>query len=257
MNLLKSKASAKFEENPHQRSINLRHVQKIARSIRDFGFLPSKPIQVYQDGKKLIIVDGHHRYEAAKSIGAEFFYVVETASAQSSMIIENVLVKPWSLVDYALHWANQGISHYDELLRYSAKGIPLGMAGSMLIGQAANSANASDPIKDGTFQVKDRSQITKVCNLMHDLGGENATIRSRTFINVISRCILTPAVDWETLVKRLTSNILALRKTANADQMLAQIEEIYNFRSQSKLPLVWAVNEKMKERNANALKKAK
>lgn len=248
MNLQKSKAYDQFEENPHQRDLNLRHVQKLAGLMKKYGFLPSKPVQVYRRGKKLVIVDGHHRYQAAKSLGIEFYYVIESTAAQESMIDENVAVKTWALIDYIHYYSNNGNSHYQELIRYAAKGIPMTMAASMLYGQSACSGNAQRFVKEGTFKVKDRAQINRICQLIDDLGSHNQAAKSRTFIGVISKCAFTPAIDWETLVKKLRAQSGTLEKTNNADQMLLQIEEIYNFRSQAKLPLAWAVKEAMKSR---------
>jgi len=67
----------RFSKNPEQRTISELHANNIAKSMMTAGFLPSKPIQCYKKGDGLIIVDGHHRFEAAKSIGIPVYFFVE------------------------------------------------------------------------------------------------------------------------------------------------------------------------------------
>ena len=82
-----------FETNHEQRPIIESHVKKLAENMKLVGFIPSKPIQCYRKGKKLVIVDGHHRLEAAKIAGCAIFYVIETQASQATMPSENSLVR--------------------------------------------------------------------------------------------------------------------------------------------------------------------
>ena len=57
-----------YENNPRD---NKKSVEKVARSIREFGFL--QPIVCDGDG---VILAGHTRYEAAKRLGLETVPVI-------------------------------------------------------------------------------------------------------------------------------------------------------------------------------------
>jgi ParB-like chromosome segregation protein Spo0J len=59
-----------FVEHGHQQPVCPRHVKKIMESMQSHGFLASKPIQCFRDGKSLKIIDGHHRVNAAKNLGS-------------------------------------------------------------------------------------------------------------------------------------------------------------------------------------------
>lgn len=247
--LQKSKAYAQFRANDVQRQLNSLHCKRIAQSIKTHGFIPSKPIQVYKNGSGFVIVDGHHRFDAAKSVGAEFYYVVEDKAAQHVMVDENRLVKTWGLVDYVRLYAAQGSEDYREILKFAAKGIPMTRAASLLWGDSAGSGNAQKAIKQGTFYVKDRVSITKIVAAVAEFGPKNPAAKSNHFIDALSKCLLTPEVDWDVLIKRLRDNLTMVERVNNLPQMLQQFEGVYNFRSRSPIPLAWAVGNAMRSRN--------
>lgn len=241
---------AMFSRNQEQREIDTCHVKRLAESISLFGFLPSKPLQCYKKGQKLIVVDGHHRLEAAKLVKTSVFYVVESDRSQNTMGPENLLVKKWQGMDFVRLYANRGIEEYKTLLYYHERGIPVNMAASMLINNGAGSGNANKALQNGNFKIKDTEHIEKVDALIQEFGNKVPAVKSRPFISAISKCILWDGFDYDMFVRRLRENHLLLEKTSNEEQMLTQIEAIYNYRSRQKFPLKFNVEEAAKHRGA-------
>lgn len=239
----------RFVTNKEQRPINTSHARKIAENMADCGFIPSKPIQCYKEGNKLVVVDGHHRLEAAKTAGVYLYYIVEPKQCQESMAAENSLVKPWAQIDFVRLYANRGGKDYMELLAYQEKGIPLNMAASMLITNSAGSGNAGKSIKNGTFKIKSRNLINSVLSFLDEFSKSNPAIRTNNFIAAISSCILCGEIDIEILRSRIRENTSMIEKTSTYDAMLEQFERVYNFRSRNPIPLKFIVKESAKSRS--------
>ena len=249
MKLQTSKQYGQFIQNKEQREIDENHVDKISKSIKDYGFLPSKPVQVYKQLDKFVIVDGHHRFEAAKKINAEFFYIVEPKSCQSIMAVENKLVKKWVGIDYVRLFSVRGNEHYQTLLHYVNEGIPLTMAASLLYGQQADSGNVTRYIAEGKFKVKTTFDADFILKTINKYGTFNPACKSRLFIAALSKCIKWDGFDLKHFDKRMEFYNSFIKKTSNSSQMLEHIEYVYNYKMQNKVALKMPVEEAARKRN--------
>lgn len=255
MKLEKTNEYALFCCNQEQRPIDHAHVKRLAENMRLFGFMPSKPIQCYRKGGKLVVVDGHHRLEAAKAANVEVFYVVEAERCQQTMSSENYLVKKWTGMDFVRLYASRGNKNYQSLLYYQERGIPVGFVASMMINHGASSGNTNKVIQNGTFKIKSTDQIELVDAIIQEFAAKSPACKSRPFISAISKCILWEGFSFDTFVRRMRENASMLEKTSNEDQMLTQIEAIYNYRSRQPVPLKFKVESAARERNLSNLSK--
>ena len=244
---------SEFVHNHEQRPIIQSHVKKLVDSMKEFGFLESKPIQCYRKGGKLVVVDGHHRLAAAMQLNIDVEVVIENQEAQETMGSVNSIVKKWEGKDFIRMFATRGNPHYVKLIEYHEKGIPLGMAASMMIRNAASSGNANRSIQDGTFKIKTTEIIDKVVDFLDEFGSMNPALKSRPFIAAISKCIMCDEFSLGTFKQRIKENIQMMKKTSNEDQMLSVIEAIYNHRSRSPIPIKFFVESASKDRNAAGL----
>jgi hypothetical protein len=238
-----------FIKNAEQRPIHESHVKRIMESMTSFGYLQSKPILCYRKGKQLVIVDGHHRFEAASRLQIPVAYIVEDAESQKSMLATG-LAKPWSQEDCVRLYALRGNQSYIELQKY-AEVMPIGMAASILCGEGANSNNQRDAIRDGRFKIKTREMMAKITSVVVELVDKNSAVKSRSFISCLSKCILFEEFDFPKFKSRLFENIAMLDKTANEEQMLKMFETIYNYRSKDKVPLAFLVSDASRKRGQN------
>lgn len=243
-----------FVHNHEQRNISASHVKKLMESMRTFGFLRSKPIQCYKKGSKLVVVDGHHRLEAAMKLGIDVVVVIESAESQGTMAAVNAVVKKWQSGDFVRLYASRGNPHYMKLTEYQERGIPYGMAASMMIQNSAGSGNANKSIADGSFKIKTLKLVDNVADLISEFGVIANSVTSRAFIAAISKCILCKEFSLDTFKARLRENITMMKKTSNEDQMLSVIESIYNHRSRNPRPIKFFVETAARERNASNLK---
>lgn len=240
-----------FQMNEEQRDMKHPKIKMIAGSMQKHGFRPSKPLQCYKKGRKLIIVDGHHRFLAAKSLGIPVFYVVEGDDAQETMAIVNQLVQKWGVIDFVRLYAKRGNPHYENLLEYHEKGIPILMAASLATGEMADSMNRGRKISEGRFEITTTDSLDKIISVMDEFKDRSPACASRSFIAALSKCLLFDGFDYDLFVRRMRENSGMIEKTSNMDQMMKQIESVYNYRSRKPIPLQFMVEENSKKRKSN------
>lgn len=237
-----------FIENEEQRPIAQSHVRKLTLSMQKNGFIPSKPLQVYREGRKLIVVDGHHRLYAAKSLGLKIPYVVEPKKSQETMADINAKVKGWKVGDFVQLYAARGDENYQELTRYNDAGIPFNLGAGILMGNTGSSTSVSNSIKSGHFQITTRDSMTVLLGLIHNFSEQYPAVGKRSFISAIASCLATPEFDANRFHKGLQMSGTKIEDAANRLQMMEQIETVYNYNQRKKVPLAFIVNEFMKSK---------
>jgi hypothetical protein len=247
--LEKSKSYHRFDYHPSQQPLSIAHVSKISASIKLNGFLPSKPVQVFSTKGRYTIIDGHHRFEAAKSIGVEFFFVEEPPENADLIGQENSLVRKWSNLSFVNFYKDKGIKDYTELSYYLRFGFPLACAASLLNGESAHSGNASKLIRTGTFKVKTTASIDYIMEVIMDVEEAAPELRKQSYVEAISMLLFVPEFDRTSLVKKILGLPRAITRVADRKQALTCLEEAYNFKRSAKVNLSFLAEEKMKERH--------
>lgn len=238
-----------FAYNKEQRPVDVKHVRDLMDSMNTFGFLPSKPVQVYRDGKKFVIIDGHHRFIAAKNLGIPVIYVIEHISHSESMAKVNGLQKTWQLKNYLAQYVSRGLPSYRELEEYHKLGFSIQQAAKMLAGLAASGfggGKISVALRDGTFKVVTREKIEVIAQFLRDNGSKNKAFATTNFITAFELCLRVCDFEPEQLSHKLSLNPKTITKTATVDQMLDQIEEVYNYHQSIKIPLAFNAKQQKK-----------
>lgn len=236
-----------FQSNEEQRPIHQSHVRRLAESMVTFGYMASKPILCYKKGTKLVVVDGHHRLAAATSIKIPVFYIVEEISSQKAMIATGE-AKSWDASDCVRLYSLRGFDDYTELQSY-AQFMPITMACSILAGESAASGNQQKALRNGTWKIKTRSHMSKIVGLISELVARHPAVKSRPFIDCLSKCLFTPEFDYVQFRDRLFENEDMIDKMNSTDKMLHLFESIYNKRSREKTPLYFLVTENSRKRH--------
>ena len=126
---MKTKNYSMFSYSANNREVKASHVEKIKQSMQLYGFVEGKPILCTKSG---IIIDGQHRYEAAKILGIEIVYEYIYGDVDKQMVELNSTQNNWTLSDYINSYANQNIDCYRKLLKFQDK-YKLGMSNSISV----------------------------------------------------------------------------------------------------------------------------
>lgn len=105
----------KFKYMGGNRRVSKQRVETLAKSMALFPeIFPVRPILV---NERFEIIDGQHRYNAAKKMGIPVWYEVAEGIGQKEALHLNQNQANWTLIDYARSYAYSGNPDYKEYLR--------------------------------------------------------------------------------------------------------------------------------------------
>lgn len=145
-----TKDYGKFTFLTANRPIHRGHVNKLKKSLTEYGFLDSQPITVTPDFR---IIDGQHRFIACKEMGLPVKFVEVSPKKMDNILVDlNNTQKKWNVYDYVTYYAEQGNEHYIRLLSLSKSfDISVG-AVCCITGGSVQGGGDTDIIKAGKFK---------------------------------------------------------------------------------------------------------
>lgn len=99
----KTKDYSKFAYLPQNREIKTKHVEKLVELIKIDNRLYLHPLSVFPKNKKLYILDGQHRFESAKLLHTDVYYI-ENSEPHKESLIHDQCQRKWIPEDYLHYW---------------------------------------------------------------------------------------------------------------------------------------------------------
>jgi hypothetical protein len=207
-----------FKYSVNNRGVKPKNVKKIIESMQKYGFISGRPVLCTVDGT---IVDGQHRFEAAKELNLEISYEIVSSDFIKTMIDLNSTQTNWALLDYIQSYANQSIDCYRKLLKFEEK-YNLGMSNTISICMY-NSINKSLDIRKGKiFDINpwaDRiAEFVLNCDAV-------PYYKDHKFIQAI--CSVYRKLNKEQLTK-IKSNLISVPQFGKASDYIVAFENIIN-----------------------------
>ena len=132
------------------RDINKTHVNNLKKSMKKYGVLSA--VTVMETGKSYTLLDGHHRWTAAKSLGFSVPAIVVKRESNVAVVELNNVQKNWSLADYANYYSHSNDADikesYENIIQYHEE---TGMNYSALVKILGKQQPKN--FKDGSFRV--------------------------------------------------------------------------------------------------------
>ena len=233
------KAFHYFEAN---REIDESDVSKLRGSMRQNGFIRTRFVECYHEDGILFIVDGQHRFEAAKREGLPIFYVILDIKSKEEALkfikITNTNQKRWAIADFLHYYAKMGVKDYVELEAFRLKhDLPITIACSILRNTAGHD-HAS--FKEGKFVIADKkrdlidSTITKINDIRNLSKTYESFKSSRSFVKAVYTMVTHMKYDHERMLETLSNNRRRLVRCGTEVEYLDCLGEIYNLRLRKK-----------------------
>lgn len=239
---------ALFKPHGEQQPMQPAHVKRLVKSMSDYGFIAANPIHVYKDGKFFRVIDGHHRLRAAQTLGIPIFFIVGTKEDAPLIAVKNWAVRKWSSNAFIHMYASRGIPSYVKLVSYIKRGLPTQYAIGLLSDETTAGRNQNDAIRNGTFKIKNAEYAERTIHIIDRISPMNPEASSSNFIAAIIVLIRLDEFSESILISRIEANPRFLVKCATREQMLEQIEDIYNFRAREKINLSFMAGQLLKSR---------
>lgn len=222
------------------------HEDKVLEdSMKRHGFMPSKPIQVIENGSgKFKIITGHHRFSYAKKMGLPIWYIIDNSNTDIFDLESSM--QRWSVMDFAEARAQAGDEDCRKLLWFKNKHkLPIGAAASLVGGQSAGSGNKMKDVKKGTFKVGDlihANAVISISDYCKELKIEFAT--TSHFVAAISMALRVPEFDRKHFLHKVKLYGANMRKRTSRLDYLEEIEALYNYGLRTgKIPLAFRARE--------------
>jgi ParB-like chromosome segregation protein Spo0J len=203
-------------------------VEAMIKTIKAHNKLHLNPIHV---DTQMRVVNGQHRYLAAKALGLPLYYYIEDATDQEMLAISGTQ-KSLTLRDYLDSYVMQGKAEYIKVRDFIDKHkVVLGSAISLLSGRnTIPNSELMDMFKAGTFKVRSiehAERLLAIREVVHEVGKD--FYGSRSFTNAIAKIASLPNFDED----RMTEKIKArghgeLHQAPTTELYVGQLLNLYN-----------------------------
>jgi len=234
MEILCTQDYSKFHLIVGNRPISQKRVEEIAELMCESGFIADNHIIVRPDGG---IVDGQHRFEAAKMLAIPVYYTVNSQLTITNIRKMGHASKSWSYSDALNSHADEGITFYIRLIEViRVHGFSNIQTLISLITNEGRVA-AKNKFLDGTMAAdeNDWNFVAKVLNRARDfqaiLGNK---CLSQSFVCTIGLLSKTSFYDHERMMNKISYQAGKLRPATNVNEYLVILEDIYNYKATAK-----------------------
>ncbi len=220
--------------------IKRKDIERIKASMRIKNMLPTKPIDV---NGNMEIIDGNHRYMAARELGLEITYRLDKTLKATDILLLNIS-RSWGREDYMNFYVKHGYEQYILLKEFmDREGVSLNVALNLNDGRGGRLVQL---FKDGKFVFKlaERSTMIKNCwdtiNYIKKMNGSmNTTFASSVrFWKALIKFVTHADFDekkWQVNLERMVGRITA---KVSHEEYYAMLIEIYNYRNNNKISVV-------------------
>lgn len=247
LRIFKTKDYGRFNFLENNRKIHLQHLSKIRESIRKSGFSEDGAILCYKKGDDIFVLDGQHRFEAARQLNVDVKYTLVNESEAVQKIIEkNTYQKQWVLEDYLNFFCGLNIKSY-QILRefYRENKIPLSIAINLLGGSRNMSHIGGDSkfrmsprqsYKKGDLYIDEESLsaaqdgINKANKIRYFSERYSVFNNDRHFLNAVYKFVTSKKYDEGKMIDQLAMQSTRLVRCIDAKSYLTLLNEIYNYR---------------------------
>lgn len=214
---MKTKNYSKFVFSKQNREVKTKTVLSLKESMAKFGFIPGRPVLIT---KEWVIVDGQHRFLAARDLGIEIEFEILEGNYLDKMIHLNSTQSNWTLEDYVNSYASQNIDCYRKLLKFKEKyDLNLSSAITIFFSASVKSVN----IKKGEI-LKINNNADQVADFIlncHTVAYNKDNKFVRAIVSVYDK--LT-----KSQLSKLKSRLIIVPKLSNSSDFITAFENIIN-----------------------------
>lgn len=221
-----------FKMLDFNRELNRGIIERIKLDMAEVGFLPIHHINVTKDYE---IIDGQHRFVAAKELGIPFYYMItdDTIDTAKVMIVSNTNKRSWTPDDYTHYYAKLNNPYYMGLLDFAKRhDIRTGVAMSFISGHAVNHTKSiTKMFRDGLWcYTMDEMHRAEICfaGVMRIIELANLPFKGSIYKALI-KMSATEGFDWDKMVDKATKYRDLIYVPATTDGGIAMFAKVYNF----------------------------
>jgi len=235
-----------FDAIEGNRVVNQLHVERLKTSFAK-SYLMS-PILV---NDKYQIIDGQHRFNAAKALNLPIHFIVANGYGLREVQTLNTNMKNWKKEDYLHAYCDLGYEEYLKMKQFMQDFPDFGIAvAEQLLTNTVNGTNNRGTIK---IQGKTRGVLRhfqegelRIPDLLLAYDNAEKIMMFKPYYDGFNRNVFVASMigmfkhqnyNHSQMIQKVKNNPTALTHCSNVTQYKILIEEIYNFRSREKVSL--------------------
>jgi hypothetical protein len=232
-----------FDENREARA-NSKHVSDLVKCLLQHNFLKTQPIKVTKDFK---IVDGQHRFLAAKKAGVEIYYVFDDRDPYKVMIEANTYVKAWGTKDFIRFSAKRGNKNHEIMINaVTLYGLPVVVLGIFALDDGQEiEMKFRKWLKSEEFVIGDEENFKLLCEVytqfiaivQRNTSKSLFYIKSERAAKAFKILCSHPDFDKERLLKNMDICPHLIEQQLNVGAYVQMFEKVYNYHQRNKLSL--------------------
>lgn len=219
--------------------INNSHVETIKASMLIKQLLPWRPILVNKD---MQIIDGQHRFLAAKSLGHPIYYQKNEELTEDDMGLLNSNTRNWKPGEWIHHWKTRGKEQYKILDDFCSKyNITCHLGAKVL---KLRSETFARTLKAGTLSKIDPNTLARGTEIMdtvmelkelisYSMITQSDFIKTVAFLRGLIALVQLDDFDAKVFKKKLDMQINKIIKCTDSQSYFNRFLEIYNWKNQN------------------------
>ncbi len=223
-----------FKTLEGNRGTNKGHIKSLTSSMEEIYLI--SPVIV---NSKMEIIDGQHRYEAAKGLGLPIRYIIDKDASLRAVQLLNAKSKDWTPTDYMESYISLGNKEYVKYkLFYEKYKFNHTSCQALLNGNSAiRGQSSASQFNEGLFVCKDYDHATKIADLVKLSGEYYAGYKRRSYIFAIAELMKNNNFDYKQFLIKLNTQRDKMFDCTSKLKYIELIEDIYNYRSRKKVNL--------------------
>ena len=230
-----------FKTLDGNRTVNKLHVSRLKESFKTAYLL--SPILINQQNQ---IIDGQHRFEAAKALGLPINYIICNDYGLKEVQILNTNMKNWKKEDYLHAYCDLNKPEYLQFRNFMRRFNEFGIATCeiMLIDRSNGKQGKIEGMRckikyfeEGELEIPDYEYSCEIAEKIMQIKPYYDGFNRPSFVRAMCGVFKTADYNHTIFLQRLNAQPNALQHCATVMQYRLMIEDIYNYRSREKVSL--------------------
>jgi hypothetical protein len=225
-----------FKQLEGNRSVNQSNKNRLIESFKKNYLIC--PIIVNDNYE---IIDGQHRFEAAKHLSLPVYYFKVPSYGVKEVQILNTNQKNWSTDDYVQGYVDMGKFDYSVYRDFRNEyGFPVTQTMEILRGKKGGGNDRHNVIiefRNGDFKVKDINKAKQVFDNINSLKHFYEGYRRTSFVAAMMTLLSKESFSINEFLNKLNIQKTKLVDCTNVTNYIILIEEIYNYKRREKVNL--------------------
>jgi len=224
--VLKTNDYSMFKHMNGNRNINKLHLKRLTESMSEKYI--EVPIIVNSNNQ---IIDGQHRFEAAKELKKDVYYIKVRNLNLDDVHRLNTNSKNWTAEEYMQGYCELGLEDYIKYRDFKRKyGFGHNETNAILTNRSRMSGSKNTDFNDGVFKILDYDlavkNAEKICMVREYYEG----YKRRYFVYAMLELFENPDYSHVEFLNKLSFQSVKLQDCTDVKGYLILIEDIYNFK---------------------------